>query len=186
MKATLQALATLLAGLAFAAIASAAQADGPPLWLRYPAVSPDGATIAFTYGGQLWTVPATGGEAVALTTGEHFTTSPVWSPDGSRIAFASKRHGNLDVFIVPAKGGEITQLTHHSADDRPSAFSPDGKLIYFSSPRLGSEHTVHAGTYEGSDQLYAVPAGGGRSRLVLATPALVVQPDASGQQLLYE
>jgi len=186
MNATIAATLTSLTGLAIAATACAAPPDGPPLWLRYPAVSPDGSTIAFTHGGQLWTVPASGGEATALTAGEHFTTSPVWSPDGRQIAFASRRHGNLDVFVMSAQGGEITRLTHHSADDRPTAFSPDGTLIYFSSPRLGTEHTIHAGTYMDSDQLYAVPAGGGRSRLVLPTPALAARPDAAGQQFLYE
>ena len=160
--------------------------DESPLWLRYPAVSPDGSSIAFTYGGQLWKVAATGGKAVALTPGEHFTISPVWSPDGSQIAFASKRHGNLDVFIMAAKGGEITRLTQHSADDRPTAFSPDGSLIYFSSSRLGTPQSLHVGTYEGSEQLYSVPARGGRSRLVLPTPAIGALPDSKGQQFLYE
>lgn len=173
--------------LASASTLSAAEpSDAPPLWMRYPAISPDGSSVAFTYGGQLWQVPAAGGDAVALTSGEHFTTSPVWSPDGSRIAFASKRHGNLDVFILPVKGGGITRLTRHSADDRPTAFSPDGTLVYFSSSRLGTAQSLHVGTYEGSDQLYTVPAAGGRSRLVLPTPALFARPDATGKQLLYE
>lgn len=177
----------ILLVLLFSGLLSAAEAsDGQPLWMRYPAVSPDGETIAFTYGGQLWTVPASGGDATALTTGEFYTTSPVWSPDGGSIAFASKRHGNLDVYVMPAKGGDMKRLTQHSADDRPTAFSPDGKLVYFSSPRLGSARTVHVGTYEGSDQLYSVPAAGGRSRLVLPTPALFAVPDATGNQLLYE
>ncbi len=185
MNITLAALFISLASLAVAETPDV-QPDGQPLWLRYPAVSPDGSAIAFTYGGQLWRVPATGGDAVALTAGEHFTTSPVWSPDGGQIAFASKRQGNLDVFIMPAKGGEITRLTQNSADDRPTAFSPDGTLIYFSSARLGTAQSLHVAAYEGSEQLYSVLAHGGRSRLVLPTPALVAQPDTTGQQLLYE
>ncbi len=160
--------------------------DGQPLWLRYPSVSPDGSMIAFCHGGQLWVVPAEGGDAVPLTSGEFYTTSPVWSPGGGEIAFASKRHGNLDLFVVRATGGEIRRLTHNSADDRPTAFSPDGRLVYFSSARLGGAQTIHVGTYEGSDQLYSVPTTGGRARLVLPTPALFAQPNATGQQLLYE
>lgn len=157
-----------------------------PLWLRYPAVSPDGKQIAFTYGGQIWRVAASGGEAVPLTSGEFYSTKPVWSPDGQSIAFASKRHGNLDVFIMPATGGSVQRLTVHSADDLPQAFSPDGQTLYFSSARLGSPNTVHAGTYVLSDQLYTVPSHGGRVRLLIPTPALNVSSSPDGQRLLYE
>lgn len=158
----------------------------PPLWLRSPAVSPDGTTIAFTYGGQIWRVPAAGGDAVPLTSGEFYSTRPVWSPDGTKLAFASKQHGNLDVFIMPVTGGTITRLTDHSADDTPSAFSPDGQRIYFSSPRLGGPQSILAGDYVGSDQLYSVPAAGGRTRLEIPTPALNASIDPAGKQLLYE
>ena len=180
-------LRTLLL-LLVAASLPAAEEKSPdhPLWLRYPALSPDGTTLAFTYGGQLWRVPATGGDAVALTAADVYSTRPVWSPDGQRLAYAAKAHGNLDVFTVPAAGGESTRLTFHSSDDQPYAFSPDGKRIYFASPRLGSAQTIHAGTYVHSDQLYTVPVAGGRARLVLPTPALSVSPDATGQSFLYE
>ncbi|MCP5426621.1 MAG: PD40 domain-containing protein [Gammaproteobacteria bacterium] len=165
--------------------ASAAE-ESRPLWLRYPAVSPDGREIAFTYGGQIWRVPAEGGDALPLTSGEFYSTRPVWSPDGQSIAFAAKRHGNLDVFIMPAAGGDIQRLTHHSANDLPYAFSPDGQVIYFASSRLGGVHSVHAGTYLHSDQLYTVPSKGGRTRLVLSTPALEVSAETNGRYLLYE
>jgi tricorn protease len=157
-----------------------------PLWLRYPAVSPDGSAIAFTSGGQIWRVPAAGGDAVQLTTGEYYSTRPVWSPDGGSIAYASKQHGNLDVFLMPADGGRAKRLTYNSGDDKPSAFSPDGQSIYFASPRLGSPQTVLMGSYAHSDQLYSVPVAGGRSRLVIPTPALEAAPDPSGRWLLYE
>lgn len=172
----------LLLGLATAAPGP----SGEPLWLRYPAVSPDGAAIAFTYGGRIWRVAASGGEAVPLTGGDYYSTRPVWSSDGSQIAFAAKRHGNLDVFVMPAAGGTVTRLTANSANDRPYAFSPDGKMIYFASDRLGSPESIHSGTYANSDQLYAVPAMGGRTRLVLPTPALEVSVNAGGDSMLYE
>src|SRR6186997_2517825 len=81
-------------------------ADDGPLWLRYPAISPDGRTIAFTYKGDIYAVPAKGGSAVPLTISEAYDYAPVWSHDGRSIAFSSDRYGNFDVFVMPATGGE--------------------------------------------------------------------------------
>jgi len=53
----------------------------PALWLRSAAISPDGKTVAFSYRGGLWRVPAVGGPATPLTVGEAYDTEPVWSPD---------------------------------------------------------------------------------------------------------
>src|SRR5690349_4479788 len=93
---------TLFLGLATLAFAAP---EEPAHWLRYPAISPDGTTLAFAAAGRIWRVPAAGGDAVPLTDGDYYATQPVWSPDGSRLAFAAKRYGNLDVFLVPATGG---------------------------------------------------------------------------------
>ncbi len=140
-----------------------AQADpsNRPLWLRHPAVSPDGQHIAFVYGGQLWRVPAGGGEAVALTGAEFSASDPVWSPDSRSIAFSANRHGNADVFVMSAKGGEIKRLTTHSQADTPHAFSPDGKSVLFSSMRLGDPKVAFGGQLMGASiQLYSIPATG--------------------------
>ena len=98
MKQTLAASVLCLLG----ALASSATAQTDPGWLRYPAISPDGKTIVFTYKGDLYRVAATGGPAVALTTHEAHDFMPVWSRDGSRVAFASDRHGNFDIFVIPS------------------------------------------------------------------------------------
>ncbi|MFO0415393.1 MAG: peptidase S41, partial [Bacteroidota bacterium] len=90
-----------------------------PLWLRYPSISPDGKTIAFTYKGDLYTVPSSGGRAVALTMHDAHDFMPVWSTDGKTIAFASDRYGNFDIFTIPAEGGNANRLTYHSANEYP-------------------------------------------------------------------
>ena len=162
------------------------QAQSAPLWMRYPAVSPDGTRIAFTYGGQIWRTTAKGSEAVPLTSALFYSTRPVWSPDGQQIAFASTRYGNLDVFIIPAGGGEIVRLTNHSMADVPYAFSPDGKFVYFSSIRLGDAKGMYGGCAVGAcSQLYAVPVMGGRERLLIPTPALEANPSPDGRFILY-
>ena len=58
-------------------------------WLRYPAISPDGTTVVFSYKGDLYLVSADGGEAKQLTSHAAHDYAPVWSPDGKQIAFAS-------------------------------------------------------------------------------------------------
>lgn len=105
-------------------------------WFRYPAISPDGETIVFTSGADLYSVPSGGGRAVQLTQNARRDFMPIWSPDGSKIAFASDRGGNYDVYIIPAQGGVAQQVTWHSAHDYPSAFAADGKSLYFESTRV--------------------------------------------------
>src|SRR6476661_954767 len=73
-----------------------------------PAWSPDGKWIAFSMRGDIWKVPAEGGEAIALTHGPAYHFEPAWSPDGSRLAFTYTKpvggqdKSNLDIGVVSA------------------------------------------------------------------------------------
>lgn len=177
---------TILAAclLALNTYAQAANAGDEALWLRYPAISPDGSTIVFAYQGDLWKVPAQGGTAALLTTHAALDTRPAWSPDGRSIAFSSNRHGNHDVFVMPATGGTATRLTFHSADEIVSAFTPDGSAVIFSSSRE-DDHRNQQFPSPGMSELYRVPVTGGRAKRVLDTPALNARYNADGSLLVF-
>ncbi|MCA1762861.1 MAG: DPP IV N-terminal domain-containing protein [Flavobacteriales bacterium] len=158
----------VLLGLLFALFA---EANEPAKWLRYPAISPDGETIAFTYKGNIYTVPSAGGNATQLTTREAHDYMPVWSKDGNRIAFASDRYGNFDVFVMPVRGGAATRLSYHSADEHPYTFSADGANVIFGAARLdAADHRQYPTTAQ--PELYSVPDTGGRVSQVWTIPKL--------------
>ncbi len=184
---TVFALISVLAALGLAALAAAADlpaADNVPTWLRYPAISPDGATIAFVYKGDIYRVPSDGGLAVLLTLNEAHETGPVWSRDGKSIAFASDRYGNYDVFVMPAAGGEARRLTFHSAAEFPYSFTPDDKAVLFGAARLDSadNRTFPTGS---QPELYKVPAAGGRAVQILGTPGEDAKLSRDGRLLIY-
>ncbi len=162
-----------------------ASADDPAQWLRYPSISPDGQTVVFSYRGDLWRVPSSGGQAIQLTVHEAHDFMPVWSPDGSKIAFASDRHGDYDIFVMPARGGTATRLTFHSADDYPASFTPDGEHVLFSSGRLDAQAMVGYPRRGSQPELYSVALGGGMPKQVLTTPAIYAVWNASGTMMIY-
>jgi len=107
--------------------------SNPPLLLQKPTLSKT--QIAFVYAGDLWTVGREGGDARRLTAGAGIETNPVYSPDGTTLAFTGEYDGNIDVYTVPASGGVPKRLTWHPAPDAVLGWSPDGKKILFSSAR---------------------------------------------------
>ncbi|HSA95085.1 MAG TPA: S41 family peptidase [Acidobacteriota bacterium] len=180
-------LRTFVLPLLLAVVLAAAFSLGAqdrPLWLRYPAISPDGATIAFCYQGDIYTVGATGGQAFPLTLSEAYDYSPVWSHDGKWIAFASDRYGNFDIFLMPAGGGEARRLTFHSAAEVPSTFSADDKAVLFSAARQDAADNVQF-PMGALPELYSVPVTGGEASLVLTQPAIAAVIDKAGAKILY-
>jgi Tol biopolymer transport system component/C-terminal processing protease CtpA/Prc len=155
-----------------------------PLWLTTPAISPDGKSIAFSFQGDIYTVPYQGGEARQITLHEAYEHMPVWSPDSKSIAFASYRHGNKDIFIVSAAGGAPKRLTFHSAHDDPYTFSPDGKSIIFGSPRLDHHNSVLFPS-GAMPELYNVPISGERPSQIMTVPAEMVSINPEGTMFLF-
>ncbi len=172
---------SLVLGLAAASPASAAEDAN---WVRYSAISPDGATVAFAYRGDLWSVPTAGGDATRLTSHEGLETRPIWSHDGTQIAFASDRHGNFDVFVMASEGGAATRLTHHSTNDLPCDFTRDGQRVLFSTTRQDAPESILPSTRIGD--LWSIPVGGGRPQMELTTPAEWARVSPDGNLVAYE
>jgi tricorn protease len=125
----------LLAALFLFVAASqlAAQSSNPYALLRKPTVSKT--QIAFSYGGDLWIVDRAGGEARRLTSDIGIEIDPVFSPDGSMIAFTGEYDGNEDVYVMPVAGGIPRRLTTHPGADQVVGWTRDGKRIVFRSSR---------------------------------------------------
>lgn len=167
--------AILLATAGITAGTWQAMASDAPLWLRHPSISPDGTTLVFSYGGDLYTVPKDGGKARQLTTDAAYDAYPVWSPDGKSIAFASARHGSMDVFVIPASGGTATRLTTNSAQEYPRTWADNNTVIFSAALQPGQQ----ASQGQFMPQTYIVRTDGSRPQLFysLTMPALNVAPD---------
>ncbi len=154
-------------------------------WLRYPSISPDGKNVAFSYKGDLYVVDSEGGEARQLTSNPAYDYSPVWSPDGKTVAFASDRYGNFDIYKVSVEGGVPVRLTTHSAKETPWTFTPDGKNILFTAcihdPASSALFPKSSMT-----ELYSVSFDGGRPVQILATPAEEVSFIGNTGNFLYQ
>ena len=87
-------------------------------------------------------VPVTGGESRLVNGAPGFDGGVAWSPDGKRIAFASLRAGNADIWIAPVGGGVATRLTDWPTDENSARWSPDGKTIAFRSSRESPGHDI--------------------------------------------
>lgn len=130
----------LLTLVTVALSAAAAHADEARL-LRFPAIG--GNEVAFSYAGDLWTVPVTGGEARRLTSHIGYEMFARYSPDGKSIAFTAEYDGNREVYLIPSQGGEPVRLTYTATNGRDDlgdrmgpnnivmGWSPDGKKIVY-------------------------------------------------------
>ncbi|MGH9430061.1 MAG: S41 family peptidase [Terriglobia bacterium] len=145
------------------------------LLLQDPALSKS--QIAFVFGSELWTVPREGGTAHVLATHVAQGTRPIFSPDGSLIAFSATYNGNTDVYVVPAAGGTPRRLTYHPGADVALCWTPDGQRILFRSVRQ---------SYSLFARFFTIPVTGGFPTLVPLPMGddAVYSPD--GAELAYD
>lgn len=165
-------LATLLG-----AYGLAAQAQDNPLWMRHPAISPDGKTIAFSYQGDIFTVPSSGSTAKQITSNAAFDSYPVWSPDGNHIAFASNREGSIDVWVMDANGGIPKRVTTNSGNEYPLRWKDNYTIMFKASIMPTAKSIIFAGSYP---QVYTVGMDGGRPKLFSDITMDALDINASG------
>lgn len=153
----------IITALLFTTLTSLAARDPEGRLLRFPATG--NGLIAFSYAGDLYTVPLEGGNASRITSHNGYEVFPKFSPDGRTIAFAAQYDGNTEVYTIPAEGGEPKRLTYTATLDRDNigdrmgpnnivmGWTTDGKNVVFRS-RWYSFSGMRA-------HLFTVPAVGG-------------------------
>jgi len=152
---------------------SAAQPSSQYALLRKPTVS--ATQIAFSYGGDLWIVDRSGGDAKRLTSDVGIEIDPMFSPDGTMIAFTGEYDGNEDVCVIPAAGGIPKRLTSIPGD-QVVGWTPEGKRVLFRSNRQ---------TYSGFAQLYSVGLAGGLPEQLPLPMAVEGSYSPDGSHLAY-
>ena len=144
-----------------------------------PAISPDGAEIAFVSGGDIWTVSSKGGLARLLVAHPDYDSRPLYSPDGQYLAFTSTRSGNGDIYTLNLKSGDLLRLTYDDGNDEISAWSRDGEYIYFAT----TSHEISA-----MRDVFRIRSGGGTPMAVADnryTNEFFATPSADGNTVAF-
>jgi Tol biopolymer transport system component/C-terminal processing protease CtpA/Prc len=151
----------------------------PRPYFTEPSLSPDRKEIAFVSGGDIWTVPATGGVASLLVSHAANEARPIYSPDGQQLAFISSRSGNGDIYLLTLATGDLKRLTFDDGFEQLDGWSRDGRWIYFSSTSFD---------IGGLNDLYRVSANGGTPMPVSAdryTNEFFCAPSPDGKTLAF-
>jgi Tol biopolymer transport system component/C-terminal processing protease CtpA/Prc len=150
----------LICALFAALLAQARPEPAPAPAFAEPGLSSDGSEIAFVSGGDIWTVPATGGDARLLVSNAANETRPMYSPDRKHLAFVSTRTGGGDVYVLTLATGDVRRMTFDDGLDQLDGWSRDGRYLYFSS----SAHDLAGGV----NDVYRVSLDGGTPMAVSA------------------
>jgi len=135
-----------------------------------------GDNIVFTFEGDLWTVSATGGTAMRLTSHPGTEESGKISPDGKWIAFSGNYDNGSNVYLIPIEGGSPKRLTYHVSAD-VITWTPDGKQIIV---RSG-----HENTFRPIVKLYAVTPNGGLPEELPVPAGVLCTFSPDGKKMVY-
>ncbi len=145
-----------------------------PLLLQEPSLSKT--DIAFAFAGEIWTVGRDGGTARRIVSGQLRNSRPIFSPDGTELAFTGTFDGNTDVYLVSANGGEPKRLTYSPSSDVAVGFTPDGKKVLFYSMRA---------TPRDLPKLFTIPVTGGLAEQLPLPSGTDAAYSANGSHLAY-
>ncbi len=165
----------LAAAMAVFAAGATVSAQEQTLLLRDPAISQN--HIAFVYAGDLWLADRDGSDPRRLTSSPVDEINPVFSPDGSMIAYTTDYENNNDVYVISTSGGQPKRLTWAPGSDVAFDWSPDGSAVAFASRR----ETNHGR----SAQLYHVSINGGLPQKQMEARIFRGKYDASGERFAY-
>lgn len=169
--------ALLLSLLSISTFGQASKESLP--YFAEPSISPDRTEVAFVSGGDIWTVPAAGGDARLLVAHSANESRPIYSPDGKKLAFISNRTGNGDIYILTLATGDLRRLTFDDSNDQLDGWSRDGKWIYF---------TSSSKDISGMNDIFRVGSEGGTPMQVTAdryTSEFFAAPSPDGKTLAF-
>lgn len=160
-------------------------AAGEARLLRFPATN--GKEIVFSYAGDLYKVPAAGGEAQRLTSHVGYEMFPRFSPDGKTIAFTGQYDGNTEVYTMPATGGEPLRVTYtatNSRDDLGDRMGPNNIVMTWipDGQRIVYRNRISDGF---SGKLFTVDKEGGLSEAIPLPEGGFCSYSPDGKQLAY-
>src|SRR5690554_2931097 len=144
------------------------------LLLRNPSISAE--HVAFVYGGDIWLADRDGSNPKRLTINPGVELNPVFSPDGSQVAFTGNYDGNTDVYTLSIQGGEPRRLTYHPGPDVVRGWLNDSE-VYFTSTRDYQ--------YALSPRLHKVKTDGTLSEPLLMPEAYQGSPSPDGRYWAY-
>ncbi len=160
-----------------------ASAQETPSWIRKNAISPDGKTVVFSYKGDLYTVPSSGGTARQLTSNAAYESDPLWTPDGKQIVFTSWREESRDIYVTSREGGVPRRLTTLPGNETLLAVDAEGN-VWFSWYDANLQSTGFDG-FPGFQQLYKTNLEGKAPELVSSLTMGALSISAKGD-MLYE
>ncbi len=171
----------LLSIIAFSILTLSLSAQEEARWIRKSSISPDGTSIAFSYHGDIFTIPAEGGTARQITVNSAYDSDPLWTADGRNIVFSSYREGSKDIWIIPSQGGKARRLTDFPGAETPLFVSEGGEVYYYANIQADPAF----GDYPWTAQVYTVNVSNGKSSLYTSLPMMNLSINAN-EIILYE